>query len=77
MYVQYFMHTLSSPVSRREDVSDLSDLDQEAVEKVANDIEEKLHNLYQDINPKYKNKYRSLLFNLKDTRNQVGQAETN
>ena len=56
-------------------MSDLSDLDQEAVEKVANDIEEKLHNLYQDINPKYKNKYRSLLFNLKDTRNQVGQAE--
>jgi gas vesicle protein len=66
---------ISFPFPRREDVTDLSDLDQEAVEKVANDIEEKLHNLYQDINPKYKNKYRSLLFNLKDTRNQVRQAE--
>lgn len=60
---------------RCEDVSDLSDMDQEAVEKVANDIEEKLHNLYQDINPKYKNKYRSLLFNLKDTKNPVWQTK--
>ena len=58
---------------RCEDVPDLSDLDQEAVEKKANDIEEKLHNLYQDINPKYKNKYRSLLFNLKDTKNHVSE----
>ena len=56
-------------------MSDLTDLDQEAVEKVANDIEEKLHNLYQDINPKYKNKYRSLLFNLKDTKNPVNELK--
>ena len=65
----YFVSTQT----RHGEVTDLSDLDQEAVEKVANDIEEKLHNLYQDINPKYKNKYRSLLFNLKDSKNPVGQ----
>ena len=71
--VYYSAHyvTVSPFLLRREDAADLSDLDQEAVEKVANDIEEKLHNLYQEINPKYKNKYRSLLFNLKDMRNQV------
>ena len=66
-------YSISPSLCRCEDAPDLSDVDQEAVEKVANDIEEKLHNLYQDINPKYKNKYRSLLFNLKDTRNQVRQ----
>lgn len=49
----------------------MSDLEQSNVEAVANDIEEKLHNLNQEINPKYKNKYRSLVFNLKDTKNQV------
>ena len=77
MYTMYVAcdHPISLVLCRCEDVSDLSDLDQEAVEKVANDIEEKLHNLYQDINPKYKNKYRSLLFNLKDTRNQVCHME--
>ena len=44
---------------------------QEEVEKISHEIEEKLFNLYQDITPKYKNKYRSLLFNLKDLKNQV------
>lgn len=55
---------------RCEDAPDLSGLDQVEVEKCAHDIEEKLFNLYQDISPKYKNKYRSLIFNLKDTKNQ-------
>ena len=55
---------------RHENAPDLSDLDQAEVEKVAHDIEEKLFNLYRDISPKYKNKYRSLIFNLKDTKNQ-------
>ena len=49
----------------------MKDLDQKNIESIANDIEEKLFNLNQDINPKYKNKYRSLVFNLKDLKNQV------
>lgn len=53
----------------------MSDLEQSNVEAIANDIEEKLYNLNQDINPKYKNKYRSLVFNLKDTKNQVSQRK--
>ena len=46
-------------------------LEQNKVETIANDIEIKLFNLHGDINPKYKNKYRSLVFNLKDIKNQV------
>lgn len=49
----------------------MRNLEQSKVEAIANDIEEKLFNINQDINPKYKNKYRSLVFNLKDTKNQV------
>lgn len=55
---------------RCENAPDISDLVQAEVEKVAHDIEDKLFNLYRDISPKYKNKYRSLIFNLKDTKNQ-------
>ena len=54
-----------------EDAEDMKNLEQNKVEAIANDVEEKLFNLHQDINPKYKNKYRSLVFNLKDTKNQV------
>lgn len=60
--------------SRCEDAADMTDLDQSNVESIAHEIEEKLFNLHQDINPKYKNKYRSLVFNLKDTKNQVSSA---
>ena len=49
----------------------MRDQEQSTVEAIANKIEEKLHNLHQEINPKYKNKYRSLVFNLKDVKNQV------
>lgn len=49
----------------------MKNLEQSKVEAIANDVEEKLFNLHRDINPKYKNKYRSLVFNLKDTKNQV------
>ena len=54
-----------------EDAADMKNLEQSKVEAIAHDIEEKLYNLHQDINPKYKNKYRSLVFNLKDIKNQV------
>ena len=49
----------------------MADMKQSRVEQIADDIEDKLFNLHQDISPKYKTKYRSLLFNLKDTRNPV------
>lgn len=49
----------------------MSAMDQSKVEAIANDVETKLFNLNGDINPKYKNKYRSLVFNLKDIKNQV------
>ena len=55
---------------RKEAVDDVV-VTQEQVEKIANQIEVKLYNLHGDINTKYKTKYRSLLFNLKDTKNQV------
>lgn len=48
----------------------MAEVSQSEVEAIAHDIEEKLFNLNQDINPKYKNKYRSLIFNLKDMKNQ-------
>lgn len=54
-----------------EDAADMKNLEQSKVEAIAHDVEEKLFNLHQDINPKYKNKYRSLVFNLKDVKNQV------
>ena len=39
--------------------------------KIGNEIEDSLFSLHEDITFKYKNKYRSLLFNLKDVKNQV------
>ena len=62
----------SSPPSHRcEDAGDLQDTSQEEVEKIANEIEDRLYAIHQDITPRYKTKYRSLLFNLKDVKNQV------
>ena len=60
---------------RKEAVDDVA-VTQEQVEKIANQIEVKLFNLHGDINTKYKTKYRSLLFNLKDTKNQVYKTDT-
>ena len=57
-------------VVRKEAVDDV-EVTQEEVEKIANKIEEKLFNLHGNISTKYKTKYRSLLFNLKDSKNQV------
>ena len=67
----YGMYTLLLSVCRCEDAADMSAIEQNKVEAIANDVETKLFNLNGDINPKYKNKYRSLVFNLKDIKNQV------
>ena len=61
---------LNQSSHRKEAVDDVA-VTQERVEKIANQIEVKLFNVHGDINTKYKTKYRSLLFNLKDTKNQV------
>lgn len=44
---------------------------EEEAESIAEGIEEALFHLTQDTNLRYKNKYRSLLFNLRDPRNVV------
>ncbi|XP_062422747.1 PHD finger protein 3 isoform X2 [Pungitius pungitius] len=43
----------------------------ERASEVAKKTEKELFNLYKDTDNKYKNKYRSLMFNLKDTKNNV------
>lgn len=43
----------------------------ERAPELAKKIERELFHLYKDTDNKYKNKYRSLMFNLKDTKNNV------
>lgn len=43
----------------------------ERAHEVAKKTERELFHLYKDTDNKYKNKYRSLMFNLKDTKNNV------
>ncbi|KAG8193339.1 hypothetical protein JTE90_022969 [Oedothorax gibbosus] len=45
-------------------------LPEDDVEEIAKKIEEELHSLYKDNSFKYRAKYRSLMFNIKDPRNQ-------
>jgi len=52
-----------------DDIKNITSKDQ--VEKLASQIEEALYALHNDITTKYKTKYRSLLFNLRDPKNQV------
>ncbi len=66
----HFVVCLFDCHNRQGEATDMTKLPQSEVEAIAHDIEEKLFNLNQDINPKYKNKYRSLIFNLKDMKNQ-------
>lgn len=44
---------------------------EERASDVAKKTERELFQLYKDTDHKYKNKYRSLMFNLKDTKNNV------
>lgn len=45
----------------------------ETASEVAKKTERELFHLYKDTDNKYKNKYRSLMFNLKDTKNNVSE----
>lgn len=47
----------------------------EKASDVAKKIERELFHSYKDTDNKYKNKYRSLMFNLKDTKNNVRTLE--
>lgn len=47
---------------------------EERAAKVATKIEKELFSFFRDTDSKYKNKYRSLIFNLKDPKNNVGDV---
>lgn len=54
-------------------VSDSDDLDisENEVGKIAFNIEKEMFSMFQNTDNKYKNKYRSIMFNLKDPKNKV------
>lgn len=57
-------------MTRLKEVTDLT-LTEEEVTKLATDIEIQLYKLFGDAGPKYRTKYRSLIFNIKDIKNQT------
>ena len=48
------------------------DVNVDEVTKICSAIEEEIVKMYGDTGQKYKTKYRSLIFNLKDPKNRVG-----
>lgn len=46
-------------------------VDKDELKSVVSSIEHELHKYYGDTNSKYKSRYRSLMFNVKDTKNKV------
>ncbi len=54
--------------SRCKEAKDL-ELDESIVEQVAKEIENSLFSLFQNVGFKYKNKYRTLIYNIKDPKN--------
>ncbi|XP_067876245.1 PHD finger protein 3 isoform X2 [Heterodontus francisci] len=67
---QNVRHSLKDILAKRLSESDLK-VPEERATKVAARIERKLFSFYGDTDTKYKSKYRSLMFNLKDPKNQV------
>ncbi|XP_069742203.1 PHD finger protein 3 isoform X2 [Narcine bancroftii] len=67
---QNVRHSLKDILAKRLSDSDLK-VPEERASKVAVRIERKLFSFYGDTDTKYKSKYRSLMFNLKDPKNQV------
>ena len=47
------------------------EVDADEVSKTCNSIEEEIVKMFGDTGQKYKTKYRSLIFNLKDSKNRV------
>ena len=56
---------------RVQETDDLKDTDKAELEAIAGDIEDNLFTIHKDVNHKYKARYRSLLFNLKDEKNKA------
>lgn len=54
-------------------VNDCDDLrvTEDTIGKIAVNVEKELFTLFQDTHSKYKSRYRSIMFNLKNPRNQV------
>ncbi|XP_077990047.1 uncharacterized protein LOC144444491 [Glandiceps talaboti] len=55
-------------VNRAKDAKDIK-LKAEEIERVVNKIEHQLYKLFQDTGTRYKTRYRTLIFNLRDTKN--------
>lgn len=67
---QSVRHSLKDILMKRLTDSNLK-IPEEKAAKVATKIEKELFSFFRDTDAKYKNKYRSLMFNLKDPKNNV------
>ncbi|RWS15162.1 death-inducer obliterator 1-like protein [Dinothrombium tinctorium] len=56
--------------TRSQEVNELKTMNQDDIKKIASKIEEEMYNYYNKDTYKYKTRYRSLIFNLKDSKNQ-------
>lgn len=63
-------YIVSLTYAQRMKESDLK-VSKEKPAELARRTEKELFNLFQGVDSKYKNKYRSLMFNLRDTKNNV------
>ncbi|XP_077155725.1 SPOC domain-containing protein 1 isoform X2 [Ranitomeya variabilis] len=63
------VQTLYEVLMRRVKETKYLELPEETLKKLAENIEEEIFSLYRDTSVRYKTKYRSLLFNLKDPKN--------
>lgn len=57
-------------LARLKEVNDIT-LSEEEVNKLATEIELQMYKFFGDAGPKYRTKYRSLIFNIKDMKNQT------
>ncbi|XP_075051292.1 SPOC domain-containing protein 1 isoform X2 [Mixophyes fleayi] len=65
------VQTLYDVLLKRVQETQNLDVHMESVEKLAKNVENEMYNLYHDTGVRYKSKYRSLLFNLKDPKNKI------
>ncbi|XP_031342377.1 uncharacterized protein LOC116170261 isoform X1 [Photinus pyralis] len=63
--------TLFEQLTNRLNIADDIKLTKEELTKISNEIESQLYKCFGDTGQKYRNKYRSLIFNIKDTKNQT------
>lgn len=69
MLIQYYV-TIYIFTFRANDADDIM-LSGTEIKQLALDIEDELFKYYGGVTSKYKNKYRSLVFNMKDPKNKV------